>query len=143
MPAQHLSTVERLRALAAEVVGQGSGASWRPLAGAIAVTLGFTLIGFLDDFLIVRRGRNLGLKARQKLLGQFVLAIAFVVTIASNAKRSAQRIEYARQIPKLPTEGDELSSWIEIGFSFLHERNAIVRAVVGVAATEEPVLAGI
>jgi phospho-N-acetylmuramoyl-pentapeptide-transferase len=49
-----------------------------PLLGLVALTLGCATIGFVDDFLIVRRGRNLGLKARHKLAFQFLLAIAFV-----------------------------------------------------------------
>lgn len=43
---------------------------------ALAVTLGHGLIGFLDDFIKVVRKRSLGLKARQKLLGQIVMALA-------------------------------------------------------------------
>jgi len=39
----------------------------------------FGCIGLLDDVLIVRRGRNLGLTARQKLALQFAAAIAFCV----------------------------------------------------------------
>jgi phospho-N-acetylmuramoyl-pentapeptide-transferase len=39
-------------------------------------------LGFLDDYLIAVRGKNLGLKARHKLLGQFVTAIAFVAFMA-------------------------------------------------------------
>jgi phospho-N-acetylmuramoyl-pentapeptide-transferase len=46
-----------------------------PLLG---LTLANGLIGFLDDYLIARRGKNLGLKARQKLALQFIAAIAFV-----------------------------------------------------------------
>jgi phospho-N-acetylmuramoyl-pentapeptide-transferase len=45
--------------------------------GVVLATLGFGVIGFLDDFLIIRRGKNLGLRAREKLLGQFIVAIAF------------------------------------------------------------------
>lgn len=45
----------------------------------IVMTLMFAGLGFLDDYLIAVRGKNLGLKARQKLLGQFVLAIGFIV----------------------------------------------------------------
>ena len=41
---------------------------------AVGVTLGFGAIGFLDDFLKVRRGRNLGLTARAKFLGQVAVA---------------------------------------------------------------------
>lgn len=43
---------------------------------ALAVMLGHGLIGFLDDFIKVVRKRSLGLKARQKLLGQIVMALA-------------------------------------------------------------------
>ncbi len=43
---------------------------------ALFVTLGHGLIGFLDDFIKVVLKRSLGLKARQKLLGQIILAIA-------------------------------------------------------------------
>nr|WP_207711475.1 phospho-N-acetylmuramoyl-pentapeptide-transferase [Sulfobacillus harzensis] len=41
------------------------------------LTLGFGLIGFADDFLKVALKRPLGLKAREKLLLQVVLAVAF------------------------------------------------------------------
>lgn len=43
---------------------------------ALFVTLGHGLIGFLDDFIKVVLKRSLGLKARQKLLGQILMAIA-------------------------------------------------------------------
>lgn len=41
---------------------------------ALAVTLGFAALGFLDDFIKVRFHRNLGLKAYQKIVGQLGLA---------------------------------------------------------------------
>lgn len=41
------------------------------------LTLGHGLLGFLDDFIKAEKKRNLGLTAKQKLLGQFVLAAAF------------------------------------------------------------------
>ncbi|MCL5115828.1 MAG: phospho-N-acetylmuramoyl-pentapeptide-transferase, partial [Firmicutes bacterium] len=41
------------------------------------LTLGYGLIGFADDFLKVAMKRPLGLKAREKLLLQVVLAVAF------------------------------------------------------------------
>jgi phospho-N-acetylmuramoyl-pentapeptide-transferase len=40
------------------------------------ITLAFGAIGFLDDFLIAKRGKNLGLKARQKLALQILFAAA-------------------------------------------------------------------
>lgn len=41
----------------------------------LAVTLGFSAIGFLDDLIIVLKKRSLGLKAYQKIIGQLGLAI--------------------------------------------------------------------
>ncbi|EKN63660.1 Phospho-N-acetylmuramoyl-pentapeptide-transferase [Schinkia azotoformans MEV2011] len=41
------------------------------------VTLGYGVIGFLDDFIKVVMKRNLGLTSKQKLLGQLVVAIIF------------------------------------------------------------------
>lgn len=41
------------------------------------VTLGFGLIGFLDDYIKVVMKRSLGLRAWQKMLGQFVITAVF------------------------------------------------------------------
>ncbi|NLP43012.1 MAG: phospho-N-acetylmuramoyl-pentapeptide-transferase [Peptococcaceae bacterium] len=41
----------------------------------LGITLGFGLVGFLDDFLKVVRKHNLGLRAKQKLMAQFLLAL--------------------------------------------------------------------
>jgi len=43
--------------------------------------LGFALIGFIDDFLIVKRGKSLGLKARHKLLLQFVVSLILLFSL--------------------------------------------------------------
>lgn len=40
----------------------------------VGITLGFGLIGFIDDFIKVVMHRSLGLRAYQKLIGQFSLA---------------------------------------------------------------------
>lgn len=50
----------------------------------VLLTLAFAGLGFLDDYLIASKGKSLGLKARHKLLAQFVLAIAFMVWIHGN-----------------------------------------------------------
>ncbi|MDK2918226.1 MAG: phospho-N-acetylmuramoyl-pentapeptide-transferase [Candidatus Petromonas sp.] len=42
-------------------------------------TLGFGLIGFIDDFIKVVLKRNLGLKAYQKLIGQIIIAIGIAI----------------------------------------------------------------
>ena len=53
-----------------------------PLTAAVAlalfVMLGHFALGFLDDYIKVVKKRNLGLKARQKLLGQIVIAVIVV-----------------------------------------------------------------
>ena len=43
---------------------------------AIAVTTGFCVLGFLDDFIKIRYSRNLGLKPYQKIIGQLGLSFA-------------------------------------------------------------------
>lgn len=41
----------------------------------LIVLIGFGLIGFLDDFIIIAAKRNLGLTSLQKLIGQIIVAI--------------------------------------------------------------------
>ncbi len=47
-----------------------------PVAFALLMMVGFGAIGFLDDLLKVRRGRNLGLRGRERLAAQVLLAAA-------------------------------------------------------------------
>lgn len=47
------------------------------------VTLGFGLIGFLDDYIKVVMKRNLGLRAWQKMLGQVVITAVFAYYITN------------------------------------------------------------
>ncbi|MBC7327145.1 phospho-N-acetylmuramoyl-pentapeptide-transferase [bacterium] len=42
--------------------------------------LGFSLIGFLDDYLSIKRGKSLGLKARHKLLLQIILSVVVLLS---------------------------------------------------------------
>jgi phospho-N-acetylmuramoyl-pentapeptide-transferase len=58
---------------------------WDPAVFCTTV-LAFAGIGLLDDYLIIRRGKNLGLKARQKLLMQCVVAAAFAAYLFVNAE---------------------------------------------------------
>lgn len=48
------------------------------------VTLGFGLLGFLDDFIKVVLKRNLGLTSKQKLLGQILISIVFYFILKQN-----------------------------------------------------------
>lgn len=43
----------------------------------LLVTVGYGLVGFLDDFIKVIMKRNLGLTSKQKLFGQLIIAIIF------------------------------------------------------------------
>ncbi len=53
----------------------------RVIAGLV-MALSFGLIGFLDDYIKVVKKRNLGLTARQKTLLQFLVAAAFLTSLA-------------------------------------------------------------
>ncbi|WP_017753629.1 phospho-N-acetylmuramoyl-pentapeptide-transferase [Calidifontibacillus oryziterrae] len=41
------------------------------------ITIGYGVLGFLDDFIKIVMKRNLGLSSKQKLIGQFIIAIIF------------------------------------------------------------------
>ena len=43
------------------------------------VTVGFGILGFLDDFIKVVMKRNLGLTSLQKLIGQILISIVFFI----------------------------------------------------------------
>ncbi|MCM3759348.1 phospho-N-acetylmuramoyl-pentapeptide-transferase [Alkalihalobacillus oceani] len=47
------------------------------IALLLLVTVGFGLVGFLDDYIKVVKKRNLGLTSKQKLAGQLLIAILF------------------------------------------------------------------
>ncbi len=53
-----------------------------PLLAVAVATVAFGLIGFLDDYLIIKRGRNLGLRAREKMAAQIVVGLGFTVWYA-------------------------------------------------------------
>ncbi|XXM73434.1 phospho-N-acetylmuramoyl-pentapeptide-transferase [Lysinibacillus sphaericus] len=50
----------------------------------LLVTVGFGLLGFLDDFIKVVMKRNLGLTSKQKLLGQIVISVLFYFIFKQN-----------------------------------------------------------
>jgi phospho-N-acetylmuramoyl-pentapeptide-transferase len=47
----------------------------------LLVTVGFGLLGFLDDFIKVVLKRNLGLTSKQKLVGQLIIAAIFYIVV--------------------------------------------------------------
>ncbi len=60
------------------IMSQGD-SRWGYLPVAVIATLGFGLIGFVDDFIKVKKKRSLGLTPMQKIVPQLVLSIAFSV----------------------------------------------------------------
>lgn len=56
------------------------------------VTLGYGLIGFLDDFIKIYYKRNLGLTAKQKLFAQLILALIFYYFLIQGGHSTAVMI---------------------------------------------------
>ena len=46
---------------------------------ALFIMLGHFVLGFMDDYIKVVKKRNLGLKAKQKMLGQIIIAVVTMV----------------------------------------------------------------
>ncbi len=55
------------------------------LLAPLLMLIGFGAVGFADDWLSLKRGKNMGLKAREKLLVQCVLAGGFLFYMAATA----------------------------------------------------------
>jgi len=47
----------------------------------VFVTAGFGVVGFLDDYIKLARKRSLGLRAYQKIIGQFAVAAVFIAYV--------------------------------------------------------------
>ncbi|MBA4537612.1 phospho-N-acetylmuramoyl-pentapeptide-transferase [Bacillus aquiflavi] len=58
----------------------------------LIVTVGFGLVGFLDDFIKVAMKRNLGLTSRQKLIGQIIISVVFYLILKQNDLSTAVTI---------------------------------------------------
>ncbi|MFD1390848.1 phospho-N-acetylmuramoyl-pentapeptide-transferase [Alkalibacillus flavidus] len=56
------------------------------------VLLGYGLIGFLDDFIIIKKQRNLGLTSKQKMFGQIVIAVVVYVILHNSGFSTAVAI---------------------------------------------------
>ena len=50
-----------------------------PIILLLLVTIGFGLIGFIDDYIIVVKKNNQGLTSKQKFLAQILIAVIFFV----------------------------------------------------------------
>ena len=68
---------------------------------------GLGLVGFLDDFIKIRKQRSLGLRAAAKLVGQFVVGVVFAIAGAAvpgrrraHARRR-RKLSFVRDIPQI------------------------------------------
>jgi len=74
---------------------------------ALFAMVGFGGVGFVDDYIKLRRQRSLGLRARAKIGGQLVVALVFAV-LALQFKNglglspASVHLSYVRDIPQLP-----------------------------------------
>lgn len=57
-----------------------------PVLAVLLVFLAHAALGGADDYLKITRGKSLGLKARQKLAGQLVIALAFAAWLYGTAQ---------------------------------------------------------
>jgi phospho-N-acetylmuramoyl-pentapeptide-transferase len=60
----------------------------------LLVTIGFGLLGFLDDFIKVVMKRNLGLTSKQKLLGQIIISVIFYLVYTHNGFSTDIRLPF-------------------------------------------------
>ncbi|QWF77020.1 phospho-N-acetylmuramoyl-pentapeptide-transferase [Amycolatopsis sp. CA-230715] len=85
------------------LTGSGSGA---PSASGLLVlflSVALGVVGFLDDFIKIRRQRNLGLNKTAKTVGQLVVAVVFAILVlqfpdANGLTPASQSLSYVRDI---------------------------------------------
>src|SRR4029079_5170921 len=63
----------------------------------VLVIVGLGTVGFVDDWLGVRRGRNMGLNKRAKSAGQLVVAVAFA-SLALRSVDTSTHLSFARDL---------------------------------------------
>ncbi|HEV7653893.1 MAG TPA: phospho-N-acetylmuramoyl-pentapeptide-transferase [Mycobacteriales bacterium] len=90
---------------AAHLLSSGSGPSATGLLLLYLFT-GMGVVGFLDDFIKIRKQRSLGLSARTKLVGQLVIGISFAVLALrfkdkSGLTPASVHLSYVRDIPEI------------------------------------------
>lgn len=64
------------------------------LLAVLLLTLAFAAIGIADDYLSLKRGKNMGLRAREKFAAQCVVAIVFILWLASRANTQTTQIHF-------------------------------------------------
>lgn len=87
---------------------------YQEILPVLFMTLGFGIIGFLDDYIKVVMKRSLGLRAWQKMLGQFIVTAIFVYYYFEVAQ-----MEAAVLIPFAGGALWEMPKWLFILFVFI------------------------
>lgn len=83
----------------------------------LALFLGLGLVGFLDDYRKIRKGRNLGLKAREKLALQVLLAALFMWFAASDGRGAQVVIPFSGTVVDLGFFYGIFGAFIIVGIS--------------------------
>lgn len=63
------------------IIGVIYGSEHKEIVPVLILTFGFGVIGFLDDYIKVVRKHNLGLRAWQKIVGQFIVTAIFALYV--------------------------------------------------------------
>ncbi|AGL02983.1 phospho-N-acetylmuramoyl-pentapeptide-transferase [Desulfoscipio gibsoniae] len=85
----------------------------------LGITFGFGLIGFIDDFIKVALKRSLGLRAREKLLGQILLAVLLgVLAITVLERDTTVAVPFSSLLPG-SNVGLDLGTWLYVAFVVL------------------------
>lgn len=92
------------------------------------VTLGFGIIGFLDDYIKVVMKRSEGLTPLQKMLGQIIVTTVFVYYVINYTQISLETVK----IPFMPGEGMDIPLWLAVIILYM----AVIGTVNGVNFTD-------
>jgi phospho-N-acetylmuramoyl-pentapeptide-transferase len=79
------------------------------MAAVILATIGFGLLGFLDDCIKTVRKRSLGLTAAQKIIGQFLVTICFLAFFGSSLGKDAANQGFPLQYVFVPFMKDAIA----------------------------------
>ena len=66
--------------------------------GGLLMALGFGLVGFLDDYIKVVKKRNLGLNVKQKLVLQFLVAGAYLLSLGLSGSGTSTLIPFVGSV---------------------------------------------
>ena len=66
--------------------------------GGLLMALGFGLVGFIDDYIKVVKKRNLGLNVKQKLVLQFLVEGAYLLTLSLSGVGTATYVPFAGSV---------------------------------------------